>query len=704
MSNVKQKMDICFDHRAPSIVIEVPEYRNGYSDIKKRGGRIRAVTEITKENLDYCKKLMDLTELRHLPGMKGGIAVSETEYMATTVLEEAKPLTEVIYSNIPEMVSQGQYIFDIFWENGIRAEFRIKEIEQGIIRPRTRIIDEDDQIVKQIIHLAESSSHLHLVSNFGGLQLIHNNFFDLYKKSASRMAELIANKSSGSSSTQFDQASYSEEAAIRWVTTIDKDAIETVRSLQAIGIKIRHVKSLPPVSFALGDRELNASIERMEGGKMVESLLTSNEPAYVNHFDAIFSKVWDEGIDAEERLLELETGIEAADIEIIRNSKESIGKAWKLVDSAKKEVVLLMSTPNALRRQIKMGALEVLRKASTNGCSIRILIPADNEVKKLISAIKQELPTVSIRVINEKLRTNITILITDEDECLIFELRDDTQFDSYDAAGISLYSRSRSIVSSYRTIVDSLWTETELYDRVTAHDQMQRDFLDIATHELRTPIQPIVGLAEILFNRVQKDSQEKEFLEAILRNAKRLYNLTESLLDVTRIESKKLQLKKEKFDLDTLIRSVINDSVLARPHGSQKTEIEYRGNGVEVIADRGRIQQVISNIMNNAIRFTENGRVFISLSIEDRNYDDLQHSKTKRTFAIIRIRDTGPGIAPQIYPNLFSKFVSDSPAGMGLGLYISKAIVEAHGGMIWAENRAVGQGAEFAFALPLKAQ
>ena len=132
MKNVKKRMDICFDSKAPSIVVEIEAYRNGYKDIRNRGGKIRAFTEITKENIHYCTELMKLVdELRHLEGMKGGIAVSEAEYMATTVLQEATPLTQVIYSNIREVVEQMQYIFDIFWYRAIPAGQKIREIEEG---------------------------------------------------------------------------------------------------------------------------------------------------------------------------------------------------------------------------------------------------------------------------------------------------------------------------------------------------------------------------------------------------------------------------------------------------------------------------------------------------------------------------------------------------------------------------------------------
>src|ERR671913_41164 len=133
MSNVKRRMDIFFDYKAPSIVVDIAEYRDGYIDIKRRGGKIRAFTEITKDNVRYCKELVKLVDdLRHLDGVRGGIAVSESEYMATTLLQEEKPLTQVIYSNVKEVVEQGQYIFDTLWNAATPAEQRIREIEEGL--------------------------------------------------------------------------------------------------------------------------------------------------------------------------------------------------------------------------------------------------------------------------------------------------------------------------------------------------------------------------------------------------------------------------------------------------------------------------------------------------------------------------------------------------------------------------------------------
>jgi hypothetical protein len=135
MRNVRKKMDICFDHSGASIVTEIDEYKSGYIDIMNRGAKTRAITEITKDNIEYCKKLMEIVdELRHLDDLKGGLAVNETEYMATTVLQEAKPLTQVIYSNVQELVEQQQYFYNTIWSKAIPAKRRIREIEEGLKR------------------------------------------------------------------------------------------------------------------------------------------------------------------------------------------------------------------------------------------------------------------------------------------------------------------------------------------------------------------------------------------------------------------------------------------------------------------------------------------------------------------------------------------------------------------------------------------
>jgi two-component system sensor histidine kinase VicK len=696
MSNVKETMDICFDHNAPSIVVKIREYRDGYNDIRKRGGKIRAFTEITKDNVAYCKELMKIVdELRHLDGVKGGIAVSETEYMATTILEEAKPLTQVIYSNVREVVEQGQYIFDTLWNMAIPAERKIREIEEGITHYESKVLENPDEIFKQIIHLGETSNELSIVSSFGGMQLIYNNFFDLYKKI-------------------LDKYRRGEGRGIKWICSINEESIDLTKIFVNLGMKIRHVKSLTPMNFAVGDKELNATVESMEGGKMVRSLLTSNEPIYVKHFSSIFEELWNNGIDADDRIRDIEEGIDPAEIEIIRNPREGIKRAWSMTKIAKEEVLIMFSTSNVLRRQIQMGGLQLLKEVSEKyGIRVRLLIPADEHITSITKELKSTSPQIDIRSIEKSLQIRITIVLVDKKECIIIESKDDTKDISYSAAGLATYSNSKSIVSSYLSIFESFWNQTELYEQLEesnkrlelvnqqlkVHDKMQKEFINIAAHELRTPIQPILGLSEVLALKTGNIEQYNELIDAIIRNAKRLQQLTEDILDVTRIESQQsLIIKKERFNLNYLIMNTINDIVIKKEIKNKNIKLLYKpnkGDNIFLNGDIQRLSRVIFNLISNAINFTSHGTILVETNKE--NDDDADRGAGR---IIVSVKDTGSGIDSEILPRLFSKFATKSDKGTGLGLFISKSIIEAHGGKIWAENNSDGKGATFSFTLP----
>ena len=528
MYNVKQRMDIFFDHRAPSIVVDVKEYRDGYIDIRKRGGMIRAFTEITKDNVKHCKELSKIVdELRHLDGVKGGIAINESEYMATTVLQEAKPLTQVIYSNVKEVVEQGQYIFDTLWNVAVPAEKKIREIEEGKISYETRIIENNpDEIVKQLSRITSESSELATCLTPGGMRYSHDYFFDIKMN-------------------LMDKQKKGEHRGIRYVTTVDKENLGVVKAYLGSGMHVRHVRNLPPMSFGVSDKEMAATIEKMEGGKRIQSLLISNEPLYVRHFTSIFEELWGNGIDADDIIKDIEEGVEFADIEVIPNPRAGIGKAHGIISAARKEVSILVSSANALRRQVQMGGLRLLKNASEQqGAKVRLLVPAEDEndgqrLSSLLDDVKMHCPSpnVDVRTMEKGLHTSITIVLADRKECAIIELKDDTKDISYDAVGLSTYSNSKSTVSSYVSIFETSWKQTELYEKLKVHDKMQKEFINVAAHELRTPVQPILGLSEVLLYKNGNIEDYFDLITAINRNAKRLQHLIEDILDVTRIES-----------------------------------------------------------------------------------------------------------------------------------------------------------------------
>lgn len=227
-------------------------------------------------------------------------------------------------------------------------------------------------------------------------------------------------------------------------------------------------------------------------------------------------------------------------------------------------------------------------------------------------------------------------------------------------------------------------------EQLDEHDRMQRDFINIAAHELRTPVQPLLGIAELLKDRSESEKAEgvlmsREEVKMLERNAKRLEKLTQNILDVTRIESNKLVLNKERFDMNEKILNTVRDMKTGLAKGVTINFLP--GPPLFVEADMTRIYEVLANLIGNAIKFTKEGAIDITLTREG-------------DFAKVVIMDTGKGIDPEIMPKLFTRFVSKSESGTGLGLYVSKNVIEAHGGKMWGENNPCGVGARFTFTLP----
>jgi signal transduction histidine kinase len=256
-----------------------------------------------------------------------------------------------------------------------------------------------------------------------------------------------------------------------------------------------------------------------------------------------------------------------------------------------------------------------------------------------------------------------------------------------DARTLELRRANESLIESNKLLATA-------NEQLKVHDRMQNEFINVAAHELRTPIMPILGDAEYIEHKFDITNEivevDKETITSIIRNAKRLDRLASDILDVTRIESKSLKLNKEQFDLSEVLSACIldlreqieNDSSTGR-----NVKIDYTPSNIVVEADKGRITQVISNLLRNAIKFTSEGVISINAFRKDHH-------------VIVCVKDTGLGIDPEILPRLFSKFVTKSDKGTGLGLFISKSIIDAHGGMIWAENNADGKGSKFMFSIP----
>ena len=679
-------IDACVDYTRPSLAVDILVLRKAFLAARSKGVKLRYVTEITDENIHYCKQLLTMVdELRHLDGIKGNFYITETAYIApATFHEKGEPAAQIIYSNVREVVEHQLYVFDSFWSRAIPAEERIREIQEGKVRYQTRIIENPDEIIRQISRLTASSNELSTCLSSGGLHYSHKYFFDIKKK-------------------LLDKQKKGEHKGIRYITNIDNDNVELAKLYLDSGIQIKHVKNLPPMSFGVSDKEMAVTIEKMEGGRVINSLLSSNEPLYVKHFASIFEELWRNGIDAKSRIRDIDEGIETEGIEIIRNPTESLKIAYDIVKSARHEVLRIYPSINALRRQIRAGAFRIFKEVLEDGVKVRILIPADEQqIAELESEITLVLPQLEIRSIDKSLQTSIGIIVVDRKKSLIIESRDDTKDNYYDAVGLAAYSNSRPIALSYASVFEALWKQAELYKQINfyyeqlkIHNKMQEEFINVAAHELRTPIQPVLSLSELLLSKKGDIEQYEEILESINRNGKRLQRLAENILDVTKIESQSLQLKKEKFILNDLILSIFTnyESHMKKAEISNvKLAMAPKEDIVLVEGDKERLTQVFDNILSNAIKFTKEGR--ITVSIERMKENDKE-------FGVVSVKDTGSGIDSEILPRLFTKFATKSQTGTGLGLYISKRIIETHGGKIWAENNLQETGATFSFSLAL---
>jgi signal transduction histidine kinase len=517
MRNVKKEAVTCSDAQSAGFSMTIEPVRQGFIDFKKRGLKIRSITEITKENLEYCKQLGGYVQLRHLDGLRGNFAVSETEYVATAIINEKEPVTETIYSNAKAILEQHRYFFETLWNKAIPAEQRIRELEQGVEREFVEVITD------------------------------------------------------GARATQLF------------------------------------------VEFA---------------------------------------------------------------------------------SSVKKEAQLILSQPMVMERTRKLGMWDLLIEAANNGAQIQVISPITNNNEQLAKEITVRAP--NIKIFPGPVST-VGMFIVDNKKYFRAEDKDPEASEVADAISVMIYSNNVNGVKSFKSLFEILWQQLEMYEKLSAHNAMQREFINIAAHELRTPIQALLGIIDLIESKtdIRKEKVElsRAIIEMMIRNVTRLERLSANILDASRIESNTLKLNKEVFDLNQKVLHVIDDLKITTYR--ERKNIKIVSNSIpdklEIYADKSRIFEVLSNLIRNSIRFSDEEEATIIVNVEQ-----------KEGYAVVEVRDNGRGIDPEIMPKLFTKFATKSYQGIGLGLYISKSIVEAHGGKIWAENNRNGKGATFTFTLPVQ--
>jgi len=503
---------------------------------------------------------------------------------------------------------------------------------------------------------------------------------------------------------------YAKERGIclSYVTEITNDNVSCCKELTKMTGEIRHLDGIKG-NFYISDTEYIAPATFHERGKPASQMIYSNVKEIVNHQQYLFDTLWNKAIPAEQKIKELEEGV--SEFEVITYHERASQVLIDLAKSVKKEALFFLPNDKAMVRVDRLGVIDHIIDASQNGATIKIICPLSEENSKVVKRISERAPHIAILNGNKSL---YGMYIIDGERCFRAELKHPKAEKFPDAIGFSVYSNRRNTVDFFKSVFELLWNERKLNEELLMTDKMQKEFINVAAHELRTPIVPILGLSEILRSRTIKDmsssrkKQDLEMLDIVIRNAGRLSRLTEDILDITKIESQSLRLKKELIDLNDAIFITVEefkgqiDTTITPGGGNVKLLFETvdtinNKKPVFVEADKYRVIQVVSNLISNAIKFSKEvggGTVNVSIEREKRGGGGEDH-------AIVIVRDTGKGIDPEIFPKLFTKFVTKSYQGTGLGLFISKSIVDAHGGKIWAENNIQGKGATFYFTLPI---
>jgi signal transduction histidine kinase len=493
---------------------------------------------------------------------------------------------------------------------------------------------------------------------------------------------------------------------IRYITEITKKNLNACKEIKKI-TEVRHLDKITG-NYILTDKEyfglpqVGNSLSSRNHNENLQSITMQNY---------IFDILWDNATTQDHKIANLEVDVEPEEVKVISDASEVRNTYFNLIESAKFEISLIIATPNALRRNYREGIISKLIEASEKrNVNVYLAIPYDNnklqmdvfQSDKLEKNYRFHMKFIApVTTQTHKIKT--TFLITDKKIVFIKDVKDDIKDNFIEAVGHATLHTSKSRAESYNFIFDTVWRQADLYEslneanknllysyqKLEEHDAMEKEFVNLAAHELRTPSQSIIGYSEMLRNSPERN---KRYEEAILRNAERLHSLVSNMLNVARIESQTMKLNKSTFDLNTIIKNVIIEvSQQIKSRADDKVRIEFKpADKIDIIADEEKIFQVFANLLSNALKFTDKGVINISVR------------RLKKDKAIVTIRDSGSGIDADIIPHLFSKFKTKSEKGLGLGLYISKSIVDAHHGKIEAYNNADSIGATFAVTLPLK--
>jgi two-component system, OmpR family, sensor histidine kinase VicK len=696
LTKAGSRLDGVGDSEAPILIVNAEQYLDALAalaDPSREGGIVipRYITDITAENIDACKKLGEELHmsLRHLDGIKSNILISERDFVVDLSLPHSTlPPTRLLYSDSRELLEQQAQLFETLWAKAIPAGQRIREIEEDKPRYETRISRDPYDILGETNKMVRDSNRYAVSSVSGGLLYAGKHSLEQF--------ELV-----------LERARKGRHGGVRWLTRIDRDCIDVASRFLELGMSIRHVDRVPTESFGFSDKEVGVTVSKLEAGSLSTSALFSNDPMYVEHYASVFEEMWTTGTDAQEKIREIEAGIEEPKMTILRNPKQTESIYLELTNSAKHEILLILPTANAYQREVRMGVVQALKMAaSERGVSVSMLVPgsaARDDVQRFNQEQEKEVPPprnpIQLKNIPEaKGQNTVTVLVADRTSSLIVELQDDSQHEFSQAIGVATYSTRSSTVKANVRFFERMWEEESILERERRSRREAELLQDILAHDMRNYNQITKISAELLLDADGSKLSPAE-KEALLNNILKAVDRSSVLIE----RAKKLGriVSQDHFELrpvnlqDTLMKSM---EVITKAHPDRPIEPVYSvQNEAQVLAD-GFLEDVFTNLLSNSVKYTENDSIRLEIKVEEEPAGDgeeaaaAEHAEGGRSHRYWKITftDEGRGISDDLKTRVFTRYL-DSAHGSGLGLSIVYAlVVERYSGKIRVCDRVKG--------------
>jgi len=678
--NAKARLDSCLDRTGPSVTLGIEAMRESLIEMAKRGVKVRLLTEITKENIDKCKRLAGFAEIRHLTGVKGNFALSESEYIATssTLKDKGKKTMQLLYSSVQSIIEQQQYLFDVLWSNATPSAQRFAELESAVgIQPETKIVRGGEQIRELTLGFVQRStqSYLRVATD---------------KRTPRDPRVSLALNSLTKHAPNF---------RLQIITDIQPENLEYNKKLIQEGAIIRHFDR-NRIAFAVSKdeylaAELSAVEEQIEtGAEFPSEVIWSNRADVVSQANQIFEMLWDTAITAEARMKQLELGVDPVETRILDNLDDVYKMGARIVEECKSEVfIILASDKTILRNASQFSRLDQRRRSA--GVRIKILSPTMNpEAREVI-------PGADWRKMEEPMK--VSILIYDREKMFITQYLDSNAKTTERAVYSNIYTTNRHTISGMVSVFEALWRESEMRDeeaqirRELTHalakeerSRRQAQLLqDILTHDIRNYNQISMLSAELLKERLEStgDREGMDLADSLLASVDGATSLVERGKKLGRI----LAEENPRLYPVNLAESLQASLALVRqanPHKTLREQMEVPGlddahtAGPLVLAD-DLLDEVFTNVFANAAKYTEGS--IVPLKIKLRSEDGYWK---------VSITDEGVGIPETMREKIFERYVAGA-RGSGLGMSIIHAlVVNRYGGRAFVASESSKESKE----------